>query len=145
MIGNIIQAKVEVCSNELKSITPDFKPYLKKLEDHFDTIIDFPNREKLGYLVKEQNGASGLGIKAFQRAYDTLTGTTMKIDNMQKMLNEAKEVRKHARLAVTLRSGAIILKKKKSSDVKNFFVQAQSLGVTVPSEMKSRLEALQKQ
>ena len=136
---------MEVCGDELQAITPDFKPFLKKLEEHFDSIIDFPEREKVSYLVKELNGASGLGIKAFQRSYDVLTGTAMDIDNMKKKLDEVKEIRKKGRLAVTLRSGTIILKKKKSSDVKNFFAQASSLGVTVPSEMKKLLEALQKQ
>ena len=143
-VGSIIQAKVQVCGDELQTIVPDFKPFLKKLDEHFDSIIDFPDREKLSSLVKELNGTSGLGIKAFQRSYDVLTGTTMNTDNMLKKLNEAKEIRKKARLAVTMRSGAIILKKQKKSEVKIFLAQASSLGVTVPGEMKKLLEALQK-
>ena len=43
-VGSIIQAKVQVCGDELQTIVPDFKPFLKKLDEHFDSIIDFPDR-----------------------------------------------------------------------------------------------------
>ena len=45
---------------------------------------------------------------------------------------------------VTLRTGVVILQRERVQDIKKFYVEASSLGVSVPGELKARLDALQK-
>ena len=44
---------------------------------------------------------------------------------------------------MTLRAALVILQRERSQDIKKFYAEASSLGVTVPAELKARLDALQ--
>ena len=112
-------------------------------KDKMEELIQFGNRTELIRDLRLRNGASGL--KTFDKLLGVLDQVQItKVDGV--VLTTSKEdvlkVRQQARTLVTVRSGAVLLKKRKASEVQALFAEAKLLKVKIPKNMQAKLDSL---
>jgi hypothetical protein len=123
----------------------DIKPIMKDLDGKAQELINIPNKAEICQAIKDLNGLKGKGVKRLERLSVALLGNGVdesKAKAWQKDLDLAVDVRHKARLLITVRTGAVILIKKRVQDLKSFFAEAKMMKVTVPAELNRRLLAL---
>ena len=138
------QEVTELTANVSNALV-DLKPIRKAVDERMGALVNMPNRGPMIVDMKTPNGAYGGGLKHFEKLTSAIAGTGVTaVDgvDLQKCKADAISVRAQARHLVACRSAAVILEKKKASDVAQYFIECKAFRANIPKELKSRLDDL---
>eukprot|EP00969_Alexandrium_andersonii_P336869 14889872-Alexandrium_andersonii.AAC.1 len=115
----------------------------KMANNDLDGIIDLPQKDVLVTSLKALNGATGGGLKHFDKI---LEGLSNEVDTSKYTQWRAKAVtaRQKGRLLMVCRSAAHVLKRSRASDIPGVRAEAKNLKVKLPASLNTRLVELEK-
>ena len=84
-------------------------------------------------------------MKFLEKAFEALACCEISIvsgQDIKTVIEGVTTIRKQARLQISCRTALVLLQLRKVEDVEKFFSECKGLKVTLPPELKQRLEAL---